>query len=193
MQAMLCEAIEPPAFVSRSGRRVFRYPARSAPQAIVQKLARAVSDLDASSLLLEHGFVQEVAILGRALDDLFEDVMFLTKAILADGEQDLLQRYLNNFYDEVIEDPEDVVGSLLKKRSPVQRREVREATERLDLQLFGHVEGFKPTTELQRAVSTIYNSYVHAGSPQIMDMYGGSSPIPRSWHAGHPAGRASHH
>jgi hypothetical protein len=103
--------------------------------------------------------------------------MFLSKAMLcADHEEDdLLKAFLDNFYDEVIEDRSDVVGSLLKKRRPVGRRQVREATERLDRKLFTDLP-FEPDTDLSRALGTLFNSFVHAGSPQIMEMYAGNPP-----------------
>ena len=71
------------------------------------------------------------------LDDLDEEVRFLSKAVLvgepdgAPAEDDAVgqgavkamavrQKLLDNFYDETIDDPTDVMGSLLKKRTPLE-------------------------------------------------------------------------
>lgn len=49
---------------------VFRYDERSIHQAIVQKLARAISGLHAIQALLENGLFQEQGVIQRTLDEL---------------------------------------------------------------------------------------------------------------------------
>ena len=76
---------------------VFRYEEQTIEQAIVQKLARTISTLGASRILLEKGFVQEQAALHRILDELGEDIAFLAAAITIGTLTDLHKRYLTSF------------------------------------------------------------------------------------------------
>ena len=61
---------------------VFRYTEKTVHQALVQKLARMVSSLHAARLLMEHGFVQEQASLQRILDEIHEDITFLSFGVI---------------------------------------------------------------------------------------------------------------
>jgi hypothetical protein len=61
---------------------VFRYAEQTIHQAIVQKLARTISGLHAVDLLLGRGFFQEQGMIQRALDELGEDIVFLSLAVI---------------------------------------------------------------------------------------------------------------
>ena len=83
MVAMLASfetRVPPPQRVPYKDSFVFRYTERTLEQAIVQKLARLVSGLHATRLLLNHGFFQEQAALQRMLDEFRENAMFLSYA-----------------------------------------------------------------------------------------------------------------
>jgi hypothetical protein len=88
---------------------VYRYTEKNLHQAIVQKLARVVSGLHACRVLLEHGFVQELAALQRTIDEFEEDVAFLSYAIIFDDFTDLHRRYLSAFYEEEFDRPGDPI------------------------------------------------------------------------------------
>jgi hypothetical protein len=92
---------------------VFRYVEQTAQQALIQKMARLLSGLHAARLLVDQGFVQEEAVLARALDDFQEDILFLTLGLTVGTLSDLHQRYLSTFYEEEFEKP-DVVSSTQK-------------------------------------------------------------------------------
>lgn len=59
--AALETSLTGPVLVPKGTREAFRYVDKSAPQAIVEKLARIVSGASAIDLLMEHGFLQEGA------------------------------------------------------------------------------------------------------------------------------------
>ena len=152
----------------------FRYVERTIHQAIVQKLARMVSTLDAARLLLDHGFVQEQASLQRVLDEIQEDIMFLVFGILrGESTSSLHSEYLDSFFEEEF-DAETAIKST-QKRSMVPRRKIRAYLARNGFSPFDPSNGI----ELLRTVSKTYSGYVHAASPHIMDMYGGD---PRRFH-----------
>jgi hypothetical protein len=150
---------------------VLRYAEQSIPQALIQKLARVISGLHAANLLVENGFVQEQAVIHRTLDELNEDIMFLVAAITNDTVTELHQRYLDAFYAEEFDDPEDVVNST-QKRDIVPRRRVQA--------YLTHVLGprVNPSRDLDvsETLHKAYSGFVHASSPHIMDLCGGEPP-----------------
>jgi len=150
---------------------VFRYVEQSVEQALVQKLARVISGLHAIDILLLHGFVQEQGVLHRTLDELNEDIMFLAAARTNDTVTDLHKQYLESFYAEEFDNPEDPVAST-QNRHIVPRRKVRAYITRV----LG--EGINPSkaADVGETISKAYSGFVHAASPQIMDMCGGDPP-----------------
>jgi hypothetical protein len=148
---------------------VFRYKERSVQQAIVQKLARLISGLHAIQALLDRGLFQEQAMIQRVCDEIGEDIQFLSLSIIKD---DLTQRhrdYLEYFYAEEFEDPTDVTRSH-KSRGMVPRDKIRAYTNKW---LEGNAE---PANVAGRIITKAYSGFVHAASPHVMDMCGGSPP-----------------
>ena len=149
----------------------FRYVEKSIHQAIVQKLARIVSGLHAARTLLEAGLLQEQAALHRILDETQEDVTFLAYGIIGGEVTELHSRYLDAFYEEEFDKPEDPVAST-QKRPMVSRDKVRAFIARIEGNSLDPSRGVAVT----RTVSKAYSGYVHGASPQIMEMYGGNPP-----------------
>lgn len=149
----------------------FRYKEQSIEQALVQKLARVISGLHAAKLLLEHGFVQEQSLLHRTLDEMHEDISFLGAALTNDTVTDLHKKYLEAFYAEEFEKPDDPVGSR-QSRNLVPRKKIRAYVTRV----LG--TGTNPSRDLDlgETISKAYSGFVHAASPHIMDMCVGNPP-----------------
>src|SRR5579863_5932240 len=61
---------------------VFRFVEATPQQAVVQKLARVVSGLDAAHVLLLNGFAQELGAHSRILIDLDSEIMFLSMGLI---------------------------------------------------------------------------------------------------------------
>jgi hypothetical protein len=149
----------------------FRYAEKSIHQAIVQKLARLVSGLHAAKLLLEAGFIQEQGALQRILDEFEQDILFLCSAVIFDDVTDLHQRYLNAFYMEEFDRPDDPIGST-QKRPMIPREKIQSYLSRLDGMPYDPSTGKAVT----RTVAKTYSGYVHGASPHIMEMFGGTPP-----------------
>ena len=149
---------------------VFRYADKGIHQALIQKLARVVSELHAARLLMEHGFFQEQAALQRMLDELNEDILFLAHGVIFDNTTDLHQKYLAAFYEEEFDNPDSAIEST-QKRPMVSRQKIRAYLSR--------VEGFSSQVEALRSVHKAYSGFVHGASPHIMEMYLGGPP---RWH-----------
>ena len=149
---------------------VYRYIEKSIHQAIVQKLARSISTLHAARLLLGHGFVQEQGALQRMLDEINEDITFLSFGVVFNDITPLHQNYLDAFFEEEF-DAETGLAST-QKRPMIPRKKIRAYIARSE----GAPLDKSSTIDASRTVSKAYSGYVHAASPHIMDMYGGNPP-----------------
>ena len=170
----LVERLPRPKPVRVAGHPVFRHVEKSIHQAIVQKLVRMVSTLDAARILLSNGFLQEKASLQRILDEIQSDVMFLALGVIkGDKDSDLHRRFLEAFFEEEFnaDSPEEST----QRRPMIPRKKINAYVARAGLSSGDPFSG----AELLRTVSRAYSGYVHAASPHIMEMYGGS---PRRFH-----------
>ena len=143
----------------------YRYAEKTIQQAIVQKLARVISGLRATRLLMKAGFAQEQSSLQRMLDELNEDVAFLTLAIIYNDITEQHQRYLNTFFEEL-----DIESR--KNQSIIPRQKIRAFLQRRG----GIDERQASIRDTSRKLSMVFSGYLHAASPQIMDMYFGQPP-----------------
>lgn len=159
-----------PRLVMHNGWRVFRYTEKTIHQAMVQKLARVITGLNAARLLLESGLVQEQAALQRMLDEFQEDVTFLAYAVIYDDYTPLHKKYLDAFYEEEFDANSPLQST--QKRPMVRREKIRAFIAQSKMAGGDASRGI----ELSRTISKTYSGYVHGASPQIMDLYGGSPP-----------------
>lgn len=171
---ILAAAVPQPKLVEIEKLRAFRYEEQTIHQAIVQKLARMVSTLAATRLLFNNDFVQEQASLQRILDEITEDIQFLAFGILNKDQKSKLHcQYLDAFYQEEF-DAETAIESS-QKRPMIPRKKIQAYLARTSFSPFDPSGG----QELLRTVSKTYSGYIHAASPQLMDMYGGE---PKRFH-----------
>jgi len=150
---------------------VYRYKEKSIYQAIVQKLARLVTGLQAISLLNKAGLLQEQAVLQRVLDEFEEDIVFLCFGIIYGEITELHKEYLAAFYEEEFDDPESAIAST-QKRPMISRKKIRAFISR------DRGTGYdqSSTIEVGRTISKTYSGYVHGASPQLMELYFGATP-----------------
>lgn len=148
----------------------FRYMEKSIHQALIQKLARVVSGLYAAQILLESGFLQEQGAIHRMLDEIVEDIVFLSFGAINEVTK-LHQNFLNDFYEEEFDKPENPISST-QKRPMIPRKKIRAYIARME------GSGLDPSTgtALTNTLSKAYSGFVHGASPHIMDMYGGNPP-----------------
>ena len=160
-----------PEFVQLSFGPAYRFKEKDIYQAMIQKLARALSSVRAAQLLLRNGFVQEQAILHRTIDETNEDIMFLVYAVTNDSIIELHERFLEAFWEEEIDESGTIIDSE-QKRPMIPRKKIHAYLARikgLDIDPSTH-------QEVIRTISKGYSGFVHGASPHIMDMYGGNPP-----------------
>jgi hypothetical protein len=163
--------IDKPTFIKRGSYHVFRYSDQSIEAAIIQKLARIVSGLNASLSLLSGGFVQESGALFRTLDEFNEDIIFLCQAMQSGQVSELHKKYLDSFYQEELDQPDNAIEST-QKRPTTPRKKIQAAISNMpesELNPSDH-------KEVLRTISQAYSGYVHGASCHIMEMYGGNPP-----------------
>jgi len=149
---------------------VFRYKEKSLEQALIQKLARVVTGLHSARLLLNNGFLQEQAAIHRILDEFQQDISFLSLARLMDDFTNLHQQYLDAFYEEEFDKPEDPLSST-QKRPSVPQRKIRAYIAKKEAE--SGVGDAGRGAEISRTLSKAYSGFVHGASPHILSMYGG--------------------
>jgi hypothetical protein len=154
-----------PEKVPFKGSFLYRFPTKGIEEAILQKLARIISALHASDVLLVGGFIQELGVLRRTLDEMGEDLLFLAAAVSDTTLTDNHRRYLEAFWDESVMEAQ--LGQRTKKPDRIPQKKIR-----------AHI-----TNELAReanpsraadndeSLSAFFSAYVHASSPVIMEMY----------------------
>ena len=161
--------VDPPIRKAWKNGFVFRYEDCTIHQAIVQKLARTVSGLHAVETLLDRGLFQEQGVIQRTLDEIGEDITFLSLGIVR-GE--LTQRhkdYLDYFYAEEFSDHSDVMASH-ESRAMVGRDKIRAY---INQELGSDSARANVASKI---LTKAYSGFVHAASPHVMDMYGGFLP-----------------
>lgn len=163
--------VPPPKAVPWKDDFVFRHVEKTVQQALIQKLARVVSGLHAIDVLLINGFVQEQGVLNRTLDEIGEDISFLAAALTNDTVTDLHVQYLEAFFAEEFDNPDSPMDSTQKRNYP-PRRKIRAYLTRV----LGEGINTSRALDAGETVSKAYSGYVHAASPQIMDMCGGDPP-----------------
>lgn len=153
------ERVPPPVPVPCKGGVKLRYEERTLEQALLQKLARMISGLHAMALLLGAGFCQEMGVLQRTLDDLEEDIMFLSIGAISGEWTDRHNQYLEHFWSE------DLDGGM------VRRDKIRAYVNRAQ----GN-DDHPGANDEGRALFKAYSGYVHAASVNIVDMCSGEPP-----------------
>lgn len=168
----LARVVPAPRSVKKGGASVFRYEERSSEQAVVLKLARLVSTLRATRVLLVHGYVQEVATLERVIGELQEDVFFLVSGY---RDQDTrYRRFLRDFWQDEFDDDSPLAST--QKRYRVPRRKIQAHIGRVVSGISGDASDLSPTIARFRTIANRQSDYVHGAAPRLLELYGGNPP-----------------
>jgi hypothetical protein len=130
-----------------------------------------ISGLHATETLLERGLFQEQGAIQRAVDEVQEDIWFLSLGVIKGDVTDLHVEYLKHFYAEEFGDAVDIVGSHAS-RGMTRREKIRGYIHNKTLVQ----EEVQRANSVGKVLTKAYSGFVHAASPHIMDMYGGFPP-----------------
>jgi hypothetical protein len=146
---------------------VFRHDARQRSDILASylKAVRIVSLLNASLCLIEKGYVQELNILCRAIDEACEDITFLARSLGETGTSEHQRTMIQEFFQEEFESPDNFLSSTTRKR--VSRRKIRATFSNAPIGMSD------PHTMLKTAesINNIYSGFVHGSYVSIIEMY----------------------
>jgi hypothetical protein len=143
-----------------------RYKDKRLEIAILQKLARYISGLNSSLILLDYGYTQEMGVLFRTLDEFQEDIVFLCIPLNENEEESQLHKdYLMDFYQEEFDVPDNAFLSS-QNRKTIPRKKIHAALARI------LKNNLNPSDTQQNigTLSQLYSGYVHGTSVHILDM-----------------------
>jgi hypothetical protein len=163
--------LERPAATDLGFGTAWRYQSQSLEAAIIQKLARVVSGLNACIVLLEKGLVQELGALQRMLDEFCEDLFFLCDPLIGGERTPLHDKYLKLFYQEEL-DAHGIPFLSKQNRPQIPRKRIQAAIARMTASLLNPSDG----QEMMRTLSSANSGFVHGASPHIMEMCWGNPP-----------------
>ena len=156
--------VPPPQKVPTLNHFVFRYTEQTIQQAIIQKLARVITGLKSANILMEHGVFQEQCAIQRMLDEFQQDISFLCIAIFNNEITNLHTSYLEAFYQEEFNNPEDPVASR-KNRPMTPRKKIIAFLARAEAE--ANANNPSRGVDIAKTLSKAYSGFVHGASPQI--------------------------
>lgn len=168
----LGDYFELPTLVDYGGFPFFRHENLNDLLACYLKSVRIVSSLNATLSLLKKGFVQEIYVLCRCIDEFCEDIWFLSTPLGDNGPSKDQTRFIEEFFQEEFDHPDNPLTST-QKRDRVPRKKIHAAISRLD----GQPLNPSDSKELQRTLQQTFSGYVHGAYAHIMELYGGSPPL----------------
>lgn len=157
--------VPPPVLVERSSGWTWRYIEEKPEQAILLKCARAISGVRAVWLLLSGGFVQEAGTLMRSIDEIVDDIVFLSLGMRPGKWTQKHDSYVSYFWDEADDDD----------RGPtVQRKTIRAYNHRAFED--GDID---PSTadSIGRQLYSMFSRFVHARGGVLMEMIDSDPPL----------------
>src|ERR1043166_2208565 len=82
--AVLADHIQPPVWLPEE--QHFRHTLKDDRLLVFLKGVRYISSLNASAILVENGYTQEIGILARCMDESLQDALFFMRGLEANGE-----------------------------------------------------------------------------------------------------------
>jgi len=148
---------------------VFRHPSNEKSDVLASylKLIRIVSLVNACLELIQKGYVQEVYVLCRAIDEASEDIEFFALRLGESGTNQKQIDHLKEFYQEEHESPNDPLSSTSRDRVP--RRKIWSAFSNIPTSV-----GDPHTKQkVANSISKLFSGFVHGAYVFIMEMYDG--------------------
>lgn len=128
--------------------------------AALLKLTKIVSFLNAGMVLLKNGYIQEMYIIGRCMDEFQEEITFILS-----GESNRKKDWLDEFYQEIVKSENGILTA--KSRNRVPRKKIQAHIARIS-------GGYKSFQDLSQFMLLTFSSFVHGAYSTIMETYGGT-------------------
>lgn len=149
----------------------WRFKEQLPEQAVVVKLARLLSALQAAKILLDSGLVLDVGASKRIFDEMVEDVLFVLGSLGLEGTTSQHERFLKEFWQEEFDVLETAkLTNLDRDRLP--RKKIRTFNSKLK----GVNIDSEARKNVQEVLGKTYSGYVHGSAAHTMEIYGGENP-----------------
>ncbi len=154
-------AIPAPQWVPWQNGYNWRYVERTTEQILLQKLARQISGVRAADTLFLQGHLLETGCLFRILDEIHEDILYLTSGVISGHWTENHRKYCEYFWSESDDD----------KEPPVRRKSIRAFVHRA----FGQADPSSADAN-GRLIHKTFSDFVHARSAPSRAMVAGMPP-----------------
>lgn len=147
----------------------FRYANRSPVIIIVLKAVRVVSGLNALTVLLRQGYVVEMGVIFRTVDDFLAEIMFVEEALRTEQRTAGQQRFIDQFFeDETVN-----VQALIEREGRGPARVTRREMQASEARRLGEAANPDRVRRLARTLDDVYSRYVHGAFTTAMELYVG--------------------
>lgn len=168
----LVAKIGPPMYIVEAEKLRFRYTAPDPLKLMVLKAVRVVSGLNAATVLLEAGYVVEMGVLFRTIDDYIDEIAFVSEVV----ENRTATTDQTRFIEAFFEDDSRTTAELLQDRprqKRVERKKIHASQERVFGRFVPQIPGL--IRRMARAIDDVYSGVVHGSQSSIMQMYEGGT------------------
>jgi len=156
-----------PLYLPEEGKPRYRYGEKSAVIIQLLKAVRIVSGLNASMVLLEKGFIQEIGVLIRAIKEFMTDIEFLQEGIENGTFNKQQDKFIKDFFEKDLQTPEELIA---EKQSYVPRRKKIASLART----YEIYDDFDSIRKKFQAIDQGFDGYIHGLYPHIMELYEGT-------------------
>ena len=154
-----------------NGEDRYRYAEKTPQQAIVLKLARVTTGIQATWAVLCAGFTQEAAALQRILDETGSDISFLAGPLTIGQHESAHDKFLLEFFQEEFDEGKTPIQST-QKRDRVPRKKIRAYNART----YTAPDQVDEASAVLSTIDSVYSGYIHSAGIHTMDTYGGAPP-----------------
>jgi len=162
--------IGPPIYIAEAGKPRFRYTDPDPIKLMVLKTVRVVSGLNAATVLLEAGYIIEMGVLFRTIDDYIDEITFVGETVESGATTTDQKRFIEAFF----EDDTRTTTELLQdqpRHHRVERKKIHASLERVLGRYLPKTPGL--VRRMSRAIDDVYSGVVHGSLTSIMELYDG--------------------
>ena len=165
------ERFPKPELVNVNGVPQWRYRTFKLEHMCLLRAVRILSAFHAIRELLRTGFVQEISVLLRTINEFQEDIVFLTENYPTTQLSHQQQRFMDEMGKEEYYDPNHPFATQITREPPI-RRKIKASVARFLTPVVNPSDSQKTA----QIVTDLLSGYVHGAYPHIMELYGGPPP-----------------
>ncbi|MFA7158998.1 MAG: hypothetical protein WC299_06805 [Kiritimatiellia bacterium] len=163
-----------PQLVEVNGIPQWRYTKLTVEHMCLLRGVRIISAFNSIRSLLNNGYVQEISVLLRTIDEFQEDIVFLIENYSAKELSAQQKKFLEEMGKEEYFDPNHPFATQIIREPPI-RKKIKAAGARF----LSPVMNPSDSQKISQIGTDCLSGYMHGAYPQIMELYGGPPPTSR--------------